>query len=42
VDAAIALFLAPFGLLPTVYLMALQQVTYWQVRTLEEEQGGAA
>ena len=38
VDAAIALFLAPFGLLPTVYLMALQQVTYWQVRAVEEEQ----
>lgn len=42
VDAAIGLFLAPFGLLPTVYLMALQQDTYWRVRTLEEEQGGAA
>lgn len=35
-DAAAAVLLAPLGMLPTVYMMATQQVVYWQARRLDE------
>ncbi|MES2641982.1 MAG: hypothetical protein V4850_21005 [Myxococcota bacterium] len=36
-EAAVSLLLSPLGLLPTVYLMAVQQRTYWQIRGVEVE-----
>lgn len=35
-DAAFSLFFAPLGMLPTVYMMATQQVVYWQARGHEQ------
>lgn len=36
VDIILTLFFAPLGLIPTVYMMAAQQTTYWQARRRAE------
>ncbi|MDP2309204.1 MAG: hypothetical protein Q8P18_24485 [Pseudomonadota bacterium] len=38
-DAAKTLLLSPLAMLPTVYMMATQQVVYWQARRHEEAGG---
>jgi hypothetical protein len=36
VDIVLTLFFAPLGLIPTVYMMAVQQTAYWQARQRAE------
>ena len=35
-DVAMDLLLAPLALMPTIYMMTLQQITYWQARTVAD------